>query len=184
VTVSAVVAEVQAYAKINTAGEWIDRSETVSLNQLFEQMSTQELENYAQTGAVPDWFQTATGATSYRADDCLKLLKTLLFAHYLGHRVSAFQRRIPRTSTPNGEIISRWTGLPYPLTAKYVGTGSIDDAKNFIAGDPKPAPADKLNWLGSSFYSAHYEQGCSANGATMSCKSSQWPNLLDDNSVR
>jgi len=63
VTASAVVAAVQAYAKINSAGEWIDRTETVSLNQLFERMSTHELEAYAQTGTQPDWFRTALGAT-------------------------------------------------------------------------------------------------------------------------
>jgi hypothetical protein len=44
VTASAVVAAVQAYAKINSAGEWIDRTETVSMNDLFDRMSTQELE--------------------------------------------------------------------------------------------------------------------------------------------
>lgn len=64
VTASAVVSAVQAYAKINAAGEWIDRSETVSLNQLFERMSTQELEDYAQTGALPEWFRATTGATT------------------------------------------------------------------------------------------------------------------------
>lgn len=63
--------------------------------------------------------------------------------------------------------------FPYPLTAKYVGTGSIDDAKSFVAGDSKPAPADRLSWLGSSFYSARYEKWCSGDGATMTCKSSQ-----------
>src|SRR5271155_968455 len=64
VTASAVVAAVQAYAKINSAGEWIDRSETVSLNQLFDRMSTQELEAYAQTGALPGWFRATVGATA------------------------------------------------------------------------------------------------------------------------
>src|SRR5271156_7183760 len=63
VTASAVVAAVQAYAKINAAGEWIDRTETVSMNDLFDRMSTQELEAYAQTGALPDWFKGAVGAT-------------------------------------------------------------------------------------------------------------------------
>jgi hypothetical protein len=63
VTASAVVAAVQAYAKINSAGEWIDRTETVSLNQLFDRMSTQELEDYAQTGALPGWFRETVGAT-------------------------------------------------------------------------------------------------------------------------
>ena len=49
VTASAVVAAVQAYAKINSAGEWIDRTESVSLNELFDRMSTNELEAYAQS---------------------------------------------------------------------------------------------------------------------------------------
>jgi hypothetical protein len=63
VTASAVVAAVQAHAKINAAGEWIDRTETVSMNDLFDRMSTQELEAYAQTGALPAWFRATVGAT-------------------------------------------------------------------------------------------------------------------------
>ena len=66
VTASAVVSAIQAYAKINAAGEWIERTETVSLNQLFERMSTTELEEYAQTGTLPAWFRSTVGAT---ADD-------------------------------------------------------------------------------------------------------------------
>ncbi len=61
VTASAVVAAVQAYAKINAAGEWIDRTETVSLNQLFDRMSTKELETYAQSGVLPEWFKVTVG---------------------------------------------------------------------------------------------------------------------------
>ena len=68
VTASAVVAAVQAYAKINAAGQWIERTEQVSLNNLFDRMSTQELEEYAQSGTLPKWFeavaQTATGVDS------------------------------------------------------------------------------------------------------------------------
>lgn len=64
VTASAVVAAVQAYAKINAAGEWIDRTETTSMNDLFERMTSQELEAYAQTGALPGWFQATIGATA------------------------------------------------------------------------------------------------------------------------
>ena len=63
VTASAVVAAVQAYAKINAAGEWIDRTETTSMNFLFERMSSQELEAYAQTGELPGWFRATVGAT-------------------------------------------------------------------------------------------------------------------------
>ena len=53
---SAVVAAVQAYAKINAAGQWIDRSEQVSLKELFERMTFQELDAYARDGALPAWF--------------------------------------------------------------------------------------------------------------------------------
>lgn len=64
VTASSVVAAIQAYAKINAAGEWIERTETVSLNQLFDRMSSRELEAYAQSGTLPAWFQTTVGATA------------------------------------------------------------------------------------------------------------------------
>jgi hypothetical protein len=64
VTASAVVAAVQAYAKINAAGEWIDRTETVSMNELFDRMSGDELEAYAQSGVLPRWFRTTVGATA------------------------------------------------------------------------------------------------------------------------
>lgn len=53
VTASSVVAAVQAYSKINAAGQWIDRTEQVSLNNLFDKMSTQELKDYAETGTLP-----------------------------------------------------------------------------------------------------------------------------------
>jgi hypothetical protein len=60
VTASAVVAAVQAYSKINAAGQWVDRTEQVSLNDLFDKMTMAELEEYAQTGRLPKWFEVAT----------------------------------------------------------------------------------------------------------------------------
>ena len=42
VTAAAVVAAVQAYSKLNAAGQSIDRSETVDLNELFDQMTPDE----------------------------------------------------------------------------------------------------------------------------------------------
>ena len=63
VTAAAVVAAIQAHAKINAQGQWIDRSEHVNLNELFERMSRDELEAYARDGKLPDWFtQTLSGA--------------------------------------------------------------------------------------------------------------------------
>jgi|SRR5215469_7618638 len=64
VTASAVVAAVQAYSKINAAGQWIDRSEQVNLNDLFERMTNEELEAYAQEGTLPRWFESAAGTAT------------------------------------------------------------------------------------------------------------------------
>lgn len=64
VTAAVVVAAVQAYSKINAAGQWIERSETVNMSNLFERMTADELEGYAREGTLPDWFLTATQGDS------------------------------------------------------------------------------------------------------------------------
>jgi hypothetical protein len=63
VTASAVVAAIQACAKINAQGQWIDRTEHVNLNELFDRMSHDELEAYAKDAKLPDWFTQAVGVT-------------------------------------------------------------------------------------------------------------------------
>ena len=63
VNASAVVGAVSAYARINSRGEWVERTETVNLVELFKRMTSAELDVYAKTGEVPDWFQALTGAT-------------------------------------------------------------------------------------------------------------------------
>jgi hypothetical protein len=65
VTASALVAAIQAYAKINAQGQWVERSEYVNLNELFERMSREELEAYARDGNLPEWFTQTVGATSF-----------------------------------------------------------------------------------------------------------------------
>ena|SRR5437667_7758533 len=65
VNATAVVSAVGAYARINAAGQWVERSERIDLNQLFDRMTTTELEDYARQGELPDWFvnitESATG---------------------------------------------------------------------------------------------------------------------------
>ena len=62
VTSSAVVAAIQAYSKINAQGQWVDRSEHLNMNELFERMSVEEKESYARDGKLPDWFTQTVGA--------------------------------------------------------------------------------------------------------------------------
>jgi len=40
----------------------------------------------------------------------------------------------------------------YPLRAKYDGTGSVDEASNFIAARPLLPPHDTLQWVGTDLY--------------------------------
>ncbi len=57
VNATAVVSAIQAYAKINSRGEWIDKVEHVTLGDLFEKMSRDELDLYAWEAKLPTWFQ-------------------------------------------------------------------------------------------------------------------------------
>jgi hypothetical protein len=63
VNASSVVGAVSAYARINSRGEWVERAETVNVNELFQRMTSSELEAYAKAGTLPDWFQGPSGAT-------------------------------------------------------------------------------------------------------------------------
>ena len=69
VNASAVVAAAQALAKTNAAGQWIDRTEQVNLNELIERMSTEELETYAREGALPEWFTNIVDATPREGEE-------------------------------------------------------------------------------------------------------------------
>jgi hypothetical protein len=67
VTSASIVAAVQAYAKINANGEWVDRVEHVDLKVVFDRMSRDELELYAKNGTLPPWTKEFLGATPMQA---------------------------------------------------------------------------------------------------------------------
>ncbi|MEV4346819.1 tannase/feruloyl esterase family alpha/beta hydrolase [Actinoplanes sp. NPDC049596] len=47
--------------------------------------------------------------------------------------------------------------FPYPAVARYDGTGSTDDASNFVASTPRKPVATDATWVGQSLYSSHYQ---------------------------
>jgi hypothetical protein len=63
VSASAVVSAVQAYAKINANGRWVERSEQVNVTDLFQRMTDEELTRYASEGILPEWAESVLGAT-------------------------------------------------------------------------------------------------------------------------
>jgi hypothetical protein len=64
VNAGAVVAAITAFAKINSRGELVEKTEQISLNDLFNRMTPEELKAYAETGTVPAWFPQNFGATA------------------------------------------------------------------------------------------------------------------------
>jgi hypothetical protein len=63
VNASAVVSAIATYSKLNANGQWIDRRETIDLNDMFAKMTEDEMRRYASSGALPAWFTSVVGAT-------------------------------------------------------------------------------------------------------------------------
>jgi hypothetical protein len=63
VNAGAIVQAITAYAKINSQGQFVERNEHVNMNDLFDKMNIEELEQYAANGTLPSWFPLAVGAT-------------------------------------------------------------------------------------------------------------------------
>ena len=64
VNASAVVSAIATYSKLNANGQWIDRRETIDLNDMFAKMTEDEMRRYASSGALPAWFTSVVGATA------------------------------------------------------------------------------------------------------------------------
>jgi feruloyl esterase len=58
---------------------------------------------------------------------------------------------------------------PYPFTAKYRGSGNINDASSFEQGPAQPVDAKLFDWLGSGFYITGFQRACTAAGTQMKC---------------
>jgi hypothetical protein len=50
---------------------------------------------------------------------------------------------------PAGHVVRTRPVFPYPARAKYKGSGSIDDAANFVPAEPSTPPDDHVDWLGN-----------------------------------
>ncbi len=56
VNAAAVVSAIAAYGRINAVGQWIPRGEVVTLDELFQRMTKDELAAYVREGTLPTWF--------------------------------------------------------------------------------------------------------------------------------
>jgi len=69
VTAASVVSAVQAYAKINAQGQWVERFERVDMREIFDRMTRDELDSYARTGKLPSWAPELVSATRFDSNE-------------------------------------------------------------------------------------------------------------------
>jgi hypothetical protein len=59
---------------------------------------------------------------------------------------------------------------PYPTVARYDGTGSIDDAANFVPVTPRTEPGPGYHWAGERLYSGDYQTSCRTVDGELGCR--------------
>jgi hypothetical protein len=64
VTAGVVVAAATLLSRLNGRGQMVSRTESESLNTLFDRMSAAEMETYATTGKLPSWFEQELRGTN------------------------------------------------------------------------------------------------------------------------
>ena len=77
--------------------------------------------------------------------------------------------------TPSRVVASITTGtdtrtrpvFPYPAVARYDGSGSIDDAANFVPYTPRTEPGPGYRWVGQRLFSGDYQTWARARGTTL-----------------
>jgi hypothetical protein len=57
--------------------------------------------------------------------------------------------KVVASRSDGGTVVRTRPVFPYPLVARYTGTGSTDDATNFTAARPERPPQDHFPWLGT-----------------------------------
>jgi hypothetical protein len=68
--------------------------------------------------------------------------------------------------------------FPFPTVARYVGSGSSDDATNFYAYMPRGGPGSDsadYNWVGRQLYTSGYQAWCQAVGTQLVCNPASLP---------
>ncbi|PJJ48221.1 feruloyl esterase [Mumia flava] len=79
-------------------------------------------------------------------------------------------RLIASATDDQGTVTRTRPVYPYPTVARYDGTGSTDDAANFVAYTPKKDVGPDYRWVGESLLSHGYQTQCKAVGDDLVCK--------------
>ena len=100
---------------------------------------------YARVFMVPGMYHCAGGDRLNEFDPFPALVRWV-------ENSEAPQAIVARHRDDQGAIQRTRPVFAYPLQAKYDGTGSIDDARNFRALAPTQTPDDVISWAGNGLY--------------------------------
>ncbi len=70
----------------------------------------------------------------------------------------------------DGNVTRTRPVFPFPTVARYTGSGSIDDAANFVAFTPRHDTGPDYDWVGRPLYSHGYQTNCQAVGTQLQCE--------------
>jgi feruloyl esterase len=104
-------------------------------------------QQFARTFMVPAMYHCMTGGYGLNEFNPLpSLVDWVERGHAPDRIVAAFRQE-------DGSVTRTRPVFPYPLRARYDGTGSTDDASNFVPAPPLVSPVgDVINWAGSYLY--------------------------------
>ena len=167
---------------------------------LNETMGAKQVQQFARMYLFPGGYHCGGGEGPFRFDVMSALMGwvekgTAPYALVASHQVGGPRRPIagtpqgtpparlpPGRGTPDIDFAAGGVApvadrtrpiYPYPLTAKYTGTGNIYDAQNFVVGPPISVPKSQFTWLGSAFFTPHSMVWCKGQIAVMNCTSKQ-----------
>ncbi|GAA4249404.1 tannase/feruloyl esterase family alpha/beta hydrolase [Dactylosporangium darangshiense] len=77
--------------------------------------------------------------------------------------------RLVVSRVENGAVTRTRPVFPYPAVARYDGTGSIDDAANFVSYTPRRPSTVGYDWLGHNLYTHGYQATCRVVNGRLVC---------------
>jgi hypothetical protein len=103
-------------------------------------------QQWARTFMVPSVYHCGDGSGLTEFDPFPELVAWV-------ERGAAPSRVVARGRDASGAVVRTRPVFPYPLRAAYDGSGSIDDAANFVPERPSGPVKDRIRWLGDYLYS-------------------------------
>jgi feruloyl esterase len=105
-------------------------------------------QRWARVFMVPTVYHCAEFAGGYRLNQFDPFPQLVAWVE----RGRAPDRIVANQRDSQGNVLRSRPVFPYPLRAAYDGTGSIDDAGNFVPARPRVAPRDIVDWAGKDLY--------------------------------